>query len=111
MNSRTLPLARVVSLGCLPLAFRGSVHADVRGAHSLTAIVGAQGLTRDTNGDGLADMVAARVIVPASPTPRSTTAIPKPASRTAAAGSAWAAAAIQLAKAAAGRAQARVASR
>ncbi|HEV2983290.1 MAG TPA: M14 family zinc carboxypeptidase [Vicinamibacterales bacterium] len=68
MNSRTLLLPLAAALGCIPLTFRGAVHADVRGAHSLTAIVGAQGLTRDTNGDGLADTVAARVIVPASPT-------------------------------------------
>src|SRR5260370_4263084 len=68
MNSRTLLLPLAVALGCIPVVFRGAVHADVRGAHSLTAIVGAQGLTRDTNGDGLADTVAARVIVPASPT-------------------------------------------
>ena len=40
-----------------------------RSVQSLTAIVGPQSsLTRDTNGDGLADSVAARVIVPAAPT-------------------------------------------
>ena len=33
----------------------------------LTAYFGAAGLVRDTNGDGLADHVAARVIVPAEP--------------------------------------------
>ena len=68
MTSRRLLLALAVALGCAPLAFRGRVQADVRSAQSLTAIVGAHGLTRDTNGDGLDDVVAARVIVPASPT-------------------------------------------
>ena len=68
MTSRRLLLALAVALGCAPLAFRGRVQADVRSAQSLTAIVGAHGLTRDTNGDGLDDAVAARVIVPASPT-------------------------------------------
>lgn len=33
----------------------------------LAAFFGARGLTRDTNGDGIADSVAARVIVPAAP--------------------------------------------
>src|SRR5580765_4553669 len=68
MTSRRLLLALAVALGCAPLSFRGRVQADVRSAQSLTAIVGAHGLTRDTNGDGLDDAVAARVIVPASPT-------------------------------------------
>src|SRR5262245_15308268 len=68
MTSRRLFLALAVALGCAPLAFRGRVQADVRSPQSLTAIVGAHGLTRDTNGDGLDDVVAARVIVPASPT-------------------------------------------
>ena len=34
----------------------------------LTTYLGPNGLTRDTNGDGIADSVAARVIVPANPT-------------------------------------------
>src|SRR5262245_7699630 len=67
MTSRRLFLALAVALGCAPLAFRGRVQADVRSPQSLTAIVGAHGLTRDTNGDGLDDVVAARVIVPANP--------------------------------------------
>ena len=68
MTSRWLLLALAVALGCVTLETRGRVQADVRSPHSITAIVGAQGLTRDTNGDGLADVVSARVIVPASPT-------------------------------------------
>ena len=68
MKSRTLLFGLAIALGFVPFAFRGRVQADVRSAHSLTAIVGPLGLTRDTNGDGLADAVAARVIVPASPT-------------------------------------------
>src|SRR5882672_9876244 len=68
MKSRRLLLTLAVALGCAPFALRGRVQADVGRPQSLTAIVGAQGLTRDTNGDGLPDAVAARVIVPASPT-------------------------------------------
>ena len=68
MKSRRLLLALAVALGCVPLSFRGRIQADARSGRSLTAIVGPQSLTRDTNGDGLADTVAARVIVPASPT-------------------------------------------
>jgi len=68
MKSRRLLLALAVALGCAPFALRGRLQADVGRPQSLTAIVGAQGLTRDTNGDGLPDAVAARVIVPASPT-------------------------------------------
>ena len=68
MTSRRLLLALAVALGCAPLAHRGPVQADVRSVQSVTAIVSPHGLTRDTNGDGLDDAVAARVIVPASPT-------------------------------------------
>jgi len=68
MTSRKLLLTLAVALGCVPCVFRGGVQADARAGRSLTAIVGPQSLTRDTNGDGLADTVAARVIVPASPT-------------------------------------------
>jgi hypothetical protein len=66
--SRKLLLTLAVALGCVPLSFRGGVQADARAGRSLTAIVGPQSLTRDTNGDGLADTVAARVIGRASPT-------------------------------------------
>src|SRR5258705_2467211 len=68
MKSRRLIVTLAVALGCVPLTFRGGVQADARAGRSLTAIVGPQSLTRDTNGDGLADTVAARVIGPASPT-------------------------------------------
>ena len=66
MHSRRLVVALALVLGCVPLAFRHPVRADTPGTRSVTAIVGQ--LIRDTNGDGLADAVAARVIVPASPT-------------------------------------------
>src|SRR5262245_43842309 len=68
MMSRRLLLSFAFALGFIPLTLRGPVQADVRNTQSLTAIVGPHGLTRDTNGDGLDDAVAARVIVPASPT-------------------------------------------
>ena len=51
----------------VPVASRHQLHADRRAA-SLTVIVGAQSLTRDTNGDDLADTASARVLVPAAPT-------------------------------------------
>ena len=68
MTRRIFLLALTVALGGLSLASRHHLQADARGPQSLTALVAAQSLTRDTNGDGLADTVAARVIVPASPT-------------------------------------------
>src|ERR1044072_2415417 len=67
MISRRLVVALALAAGCAPLTFLHRLQADTPGPRALTAIVG-QGLTRDTNGDGLADAVAARVIVPASPT-------------------------------------------
>ena len=44
-------------------------HAQVSpsAASDLVALLGANGLTRDSNGDAIADAVAARVIVPAAP--------------------------------------------
>src|SRR5258705_5636512 len=68
MKSRRLIVTLAVALGCVPLTFRGGVQADARAGRSLTAIVGPLALTGDTTGDGVADTVAARVIVPASPT-------------------------------------------
>jgi hypothetical protein len=51
-------------------AFSVNVHvpvrADVRHSPSLTTLVGRNGLTRDTNGDGIPDSVAARIVIPAS---------------------------------------------
>src|SRR6185295_9505286 len=66
MQSRFLFAALIVSLSALPL-LPPRIHADARSPQSLTALVGPQSLTRDTNGDALADSVAARVIVPAAP--------------------------------------------
>src|SRR5438552_4928752 len=68
MQSRLLFAALLASLSILPLAHRARVHADARGPQSLTALVASRSLTRDTNGDGLPDVVAARVIVPADAT-------------------------------------------
>ena len=68
MTRRILLLAFTVALAGLFLASRNHLQADARGPQSLTTLVAAQSLTRDTNGDGLADAVAARVIIPASPT-------------------------------------------
>jgi hypothetical protein len=53
---------------CLAIDRQAPVRADARAAKSLTALVAANSLTRDTNGDGLADSVPARIIVPAAPT-------------------------------------------
>src|SRR5262249_13123463 len=66
MQSRLLFAAVLVSLSALP-SIRLPIHADARTTSSLTALVGPHSLTRDTNGDSLADAVAARVVVPASP--------------------------------------------
>jgi hypothetical protein len=65
---RFLLCAVAAALVCL--AFRGPVPvgADTRGPSSLTTLVASGSLVRDTNGDGLADAVVARVIVPATPT-------------------------------------------
>ena len=67
MTTRFLLLTTAAALSGLCLASGNHLHADAHGPRTLTSIVGAQSLTRDTNGDGLADVVAARVIVPASP--------------------------------------------
>jgi hypothetical protein len=68
MTRRILLPDLAVVLAGPSLVPRNHLHADARGPQSLTALVSVQSLTRDTNGDGLADAVAARVIVPASPT-------------------------------------------
>src|SRR5262245_10737696 len=65
MSSRLLFAAVLVSLDAVPLIPR-HIQADTRPAQSLTALVGSHSLTRDTNGDNLPDVVAARVIVPAA---------------------------------------------
>src|SRR5439155_21803191 len=65
---RPLLLAATLAGVCLAIDWHRPLQADVRGPHSLTALVSANSLTRDTNGDSLADTVAARVIVPAAPT-------------------------------------------
>src|SRR5438874_2135585 len=67
MLRRILSIAAAAALGLFSLIIRGPVHADSRVPQSLTALVGPQSLVRDTNGDGLADTVAARIVVPASP--------------------------------------------
>src|SRR5262249_4603373 len=65
MPSRLLFAAVLASLVAVSFIPR-HIHADARAAQSLTALVGPHSLTRDTNGDNLADTVAARVIVPAT---------------------------------------------
>src|SRR5436309_10811480 len=65
---RPLLLAATLAAVCLAIDWHRPLQADVRGPHSLTALVAVNSLTRDTNGDGLPDTVAARVIVPAAPT-------------------------------------------
>src|SRR6478672_8532595 len=67
MIRRILPLAAAAALALLSLTLRIPLNADARAPQSLTSLVGPQSLVRDTNGDGLADSVAARVVVPASP--------------------------------------------
>ena len=59
MTRRILLLAFTVALAGLFLASRNHLQADARGPQSLTTLVAAQSLTRDTNGDGLADTAAA----------------------------------------------------
>jgi hypothetical protein len=67
MQSRVVVLiAILLSVFALPAA-PPHLYADARQAQTLTALVGPHSLTRDTNGDNLADTVAARVIVPAVP--------------------------------------------
>jgi len=67
MKSRFALLAFAAALGCLTIPSFPSLDAQTRRPQSLTSLVGPLSLTRDTNGDGLADAVAARVIVPATP--------------------------------------------
>ncbi|HMF96980.1 MAG TPA: M14 family zinc carboxypeptidase [Vicinamibacterales bacterium] len=66
MQSRLLFATVLVSLFALPRV-PPRIQADERPPQSLTALVGPRSLTRDTNGDALADTVAARVVLPASP--------------------------------------------
>jgi hypothetical protein len=47
----------------LPIAPRARLLAHARGLQSLTALVSSRNLTRDTSGDGLPDVPAARVTV------------------------------------------------
>jgi hypothetical protein len=69
---RLLVLAAVIGVLCsaLPRARPSAAAAAKEGALESLATLSdlARGLVRDTNGDGLADSVAARVIIPASPT-------------------------------------------
>ena len=67
MLRRSFFIAAAAAPGLLSLLARGPHHADARVPQSLTALVGPQSLVRDTNGDGLADVVAGRIIVPAAP--------------------------------------------
>src|SRR2546430_15520786 len=67
MLRRILSIAAAAALGLFSLIIRGPVHAESRVPQSLTSLVGPQSLVRDTNGDGLADVVAARIVVPAAP--------------------------------------------
>jgi Zinc carboxypeptidase len=67
MKSRLALLAFAAALGCVTIPSLSSLGAQARRPQSLTALVGPLSLTRDTNGDGLADSVAARVIVPSVP--------------------------------------------
>src|ERR1043166_3339468 len=68
MYSRHLLSILALVVACASFAIRSPLQANGPAVHSLTAIVGPHGLTRDTNGDGLADAVAARIVVPAAPT-------------------------------------------
>ena len=67
MTRRVLLLAVALGVVSLPIRRTVPVMADAPHPATLTALVGVNSLTRDTNGDGLADSVAARVIVPANP--------------------------------------------
>lgn len=67
MTTRFLLFTTAAALSGLSLASGNHLHADAHGPRTLISIVGAQSLTRDPNGNGLADVVAARVIAPASP--------------------------------------------
>src|SRR6266404_4172626 len=67
MLRRFVFIAAAAAPALLSFAVRGPLHADARASQSLTSLVGPQSLVRDTNGDGLADAVAARIVVPAAP--------------------------------------------
>src|SRR5882724_3873178 len=67
MKSGFVLLTFAAALGCLSLTSPHPLHAQARRPQSLTALLAPMSLTRDTNGDGLADAVAARVIVPSAP--------------------------------------------
>ena len=66
MKPRFYAFSLLALLGAFPVAVRVPVRADARSPLSLTALVARNSLTRDTNDDGLADAVAARIIVPAA---------------------------------------------
>ena len=66
MTSRLLFATVLLAAASFSFQPRARAVADARGALSLTALVGPRSLARDSNGDGLADAVAARVIVPAA---------------------------------------------
>ena len=68
MKSGFVLLTFAAALGCLSLTSPHPLHAQARRPQSLTALLAPMSLTRDTNGDGLADAVVARVIVPDAPT-------------------------------------------
>lgn len=70
MTRRFLLLAVAAALVCLAVNRKASLRAAAGRPQSLTSLVAARSLTSDTNGDGLADAVAARIIVPAAPTPQ-----------------------------------------
>ena len=67
MSRRLVFIAAAAAPALLSFAVRGPLHADARAPQSLTSLVAPQSLVRDTNGDGLADAVAARIVVPAAP--------------------------------------------
>src|SRR5580765_553656 len=68
MKSRVLLLTFAAAIGCVSFTPRPELLAQARAPQSLTALVAPHALTRDSNADGLDDVVAARVIVPATPT-------------------------------------------
>jgi zinc carboxypeptidase len=70
VTRRFLLLAVAAALVCLAVNRKASLRAAAGRPQSLTSLVAARSLTSDTNGDGLADAVAARIIVPAAPSPQ-----------------------------------------
>jgi hypothetical protein len=68
VTRRVLLLAVAVAVVSLPGRRTMPVMADVPHPQTLTALVAPNSLTRDTNADGLAHSVAARVIVPSTAT-------------------------------------------